>query len=95
MTDRAVDVFFYGSYINFNVLKEVDISKRAFEVGLVNGFVLTISPLANLKYKKQGIAYGILTRLTHEVEIEILGHRRSAHMISEPLFDPGADRMRG
>ncbi len=29
------------------------------------------------------------------VEIEILGERRAARMIDEPLFDPGAARMRG
>jgi dimethylglycine dehydrogenase len=29
------------------------------------------------------------------VEIEILGDRRPARMITEPLFDPEAQRMRG
>jgi hypothetical protein len=65
MIEHTVGVFFYGSYINFNVLKEVDINERIFDVGSVNGYELTISPLANLKYKKQGIAYGILTKLNH------------------------------
>jgi dimethylglycine dehydrogenase len=30
-----------------------------------------------------------------EVEIEILGERRPARLITEPLFDPKAERMRG
>ena len=30
-----------------------------------------------------------------EVEIEILGELCKAHLITEPLFDPGAERMRG
>ena len=30
-----------------------------------------------------------------EVEIEILGERRPARLITEPLFDPTAERMRG
>jgi dimethylglycine dehydrogenase len=30
-----------------------------------------------------------------EVEIEILGEMRPARLISEPLFDPAAERMRG
>ena len=63
--DRGVNVFFYGSYINFKVLKEVDINQRAFEVGCINGFELIISPLANLKPKHDGVVYGILTQLTH------------------------------
>ncbi len=65
-TEHTVDVFFYGSYINFDVLAEVDINKRHFEVSSVHGYKLTISPLANLKYKRLGTVYGILTQLTHE-----------------------------
>jgi len=30
-----------------------------------------------------------------EVEIEILGHMRSARLISTPLFDPEGERLRG
>ncbi len=63
--DRLINVFFYGSYINFKVLKEVDINQREFEVGRINGFELTISPLANLRPKKGGLVYGILTQLNH------------------------------
>lgn len=37
MRERTVDVFFYGSYMIFDVLKEVDIKERAFEVGSING----------------------------------------------------------
>ena len=66
MLEHTVDVFFYGSYINFNVLKEVDIDERVFEVVSIIGYELTISPLANLRTKKQAIAYGILTKLTHD-----------------------------
>jgi hypothetical protein len=66
MIEHSVNVFFYGSYINFKVLKEVDINERAFEVGRVNGYKLTIAPLANLDHKKQGIVYGILTQLMHD-----------------------------
>ena len=64
-SDRLANVFFYGSYINFTVLKEVDINQRDYKVGRINGFELTISPLANLRPKKDGRVYGILTQLTH------------------------------
>ena len=63
--ERPVNVFFYGSYMNFTVLKEVAINRRVFEVGRINGYELTISPLANLRPKKDGVAYGILTQLVH------------------------------
>jgi len=65
MMERSVNVFFYGSYMNFEVLKEADINERAFEVGCLHGYALSISPLANLKKENEGLVYGILTRLTH------------------------------
>ncbi len=71
MSTHRVDVFFYGSYINFEVLEEVDIMPRPYEVCRVNGFRLTISPLANLVPDPQGSTYGILTKLSHP-ELECL-----------------------
>ncbi len=71
MSEYPVNVFFYGSYMNFAVLKEVDINEREFTVGSISGFALTISPLANLIRQTQGVVYGILTALTH-MELERL-----------------------
>ena len=65
MVNFAVDVFFYGSYINFSVLREAGIGERPFEVVSALGFELVISPLANLKRKPHGLIFGIRTRLTH------------------------------
>ena len=77
MAEHRVDVFFYGSYINFKVLGEVGIKERPIEVGRVNGYELSIKPLANLRRKKQGMVYGILTGLTHaELDRLYLEHSR-------------------
>lgn len=65
MVEPSVNVFFYGSYINFKVLSEVAIGERDFQVCKVDGYKLTISPLANLRPKADGTAYGIVTKLTH------------------------------
>jgi len=50
-------------------------------------------------YAKKSVAYGFLpVELIEEgaeVEIEILGDRRKASLYTKPLFDPGAERMRG
>jgi dimethylglycine dehydrogenase len=32
---------------------------------------------------------------TNGFEVEIIGHRRPAHLLSEPVFDPAGERMRG
>jgi len=50
-------------------------------------------------FAEKSIAMGFLPsdRITDglEVEIEILGQMRKAHVISTPLFDPDGERMRG
>ena len=63
---HRVDVFFYGSYMNFAVLKEAGIGERPFAVGTINGHALRIAPLANLVKHKGGIVYGILAQLSHD-----------------------------
>jgi len=65
MTEAQVSVFFYGSYINFDVLAEANIEKREYEIARLMGYTLAISPLANIIPSKYGTVYGILTRLTH------------------------------
>ncbi len=78
MGDVRVNVFFYGSYMNFDVLRAVDIGERAFEPSSISGYELTISPLANLRKKQPSNAYGILTRLTHpELDRLYQGHART------------------
>ena len=51
--------------MNFDVLREVDIDERDFSVCSISGYILTISPLANLLKNELGTVYGILTKLTH------------------------------
>ena len=42
----AVWTFFYGSYINFDVLKEVDMVPQSWEVARLGGFDIRIEPRA-------------------------------------------------
>ncbi|MEQ8603037.1 MAG: glycine cleavage T C-terminal barrel domain-containing protein [Marivibrio sp.] len=50
-------------------------------------------------YVEQSVALGMIPRAKAQAgarfEIEILGERRPATLIAEPLFDPKAERMRG
>ena len=61
----AVWVFFYGSYINLDVLKEVDLVPGAWEVATLPGFDLTIAPRANIFRDPCKSVYGILATATH------------------------------
>ena len=62
----------------------------------VVGFV-TSGGYAHFSKKSVAIGFVPVDRIREnlEVEIEILGHRRKATLITEPLFDPKAERMRG
>lgn len=63
--EHRVDVFFYGSYINFDVLAEAGIDTRPYDLVRLPGYRLHIGPLANLVADDAHQAYGILTGLTH------------------------------
>lgn len=77
MSVRRVDVFFYGTYINFDVLNEAGIYERPFQAARLAGYRLEIGPLANLVPDDASQVFGIVTRLTHrELDHLYLGHAR-------------------
>lgn len=66
MTRPEVWTFFYGSYINLNVLREVDFAPRRHEVARLPGFNIRIAPLANLVRSDEHTVYGIVATGTHD-----------------------------
>jgi hypothetical protein len=65
MAEPRVWVFFYGSYINLKVLREVDYTPEKWEVARLAGFDIRIQPRANLVRSEQHCVYGILATGTH------------------------------
>jgi hypothetical protein len=65
MTEPEIWTFFYGSFINLDVLKELDYTPRKYEVARLPGFDITIRPLANLVRSEEHTAYGIVATGTH------------------------------
>jgi hypothetical protein len=65
MKQLKVWAFFYGSYINLNVLNEVDFIPEQYEVAKLNGFDIQIQPLANLVRSDRQCVYGIVATATH------------------------------
>jgi AIG2-like family len=80
MSAHLVDVFFYGSYINFKVLAEVNINERPHKVAWLNGYELVISPLANIIKEHSSVVFGIVTKLTHS-ELERLYTEHAQHKL--------------
>lgn len=66
MSEYQVDVFFYGSYINFDVLAEASIGQRPYQVAWAPNHKLIISPLANLIKDAASTAFGIIIKLNHD-----------------------------
>jgi hypothetical protein len=66
MAVPRVWVFFYGSFINLDVLSQVGYVPERFEVARLGGFDIRISPLANLVRSEQHCVYGLLATATHD-----------------------------
>lgn len=80
--EPKVWVFFYGSYINPDVLKEVDLISEDWEVARLVGFDLTIGPRANLKRDPAQVVWGILATATH-AELARLYHDHAKGVLGE------------
>jgi hypothetical protein len=76
MTLPRVAVFFYGSYINLDVLAEVGLVPDRVEVAQLPGFDIRIRPLANLVRSDTASVWGILTRATHAELEQLYAHAR-------------------
>jgi hypothetical protein len=63
--EPRVWVFFYGSYMNFDVLAEVGYRPERWEVASLAGFDLAIAPRANLVRSERGVVWGINATATH------------------------------
>ena len=74
MKNPHVWTFFYGSYINFAVLKEVDLVPDRYEVARLGGFDIRIQPLANLVRSDQHCVYGLVATATHDELARLYHH---------------------
>ena len=66
MTAAKVWTFFYGSFINLDVLAKVGLVPERHEVARLAGFDITIRPLANPVRSDQHVVYGIVAAATHD-----------------------------
>jgi len=76
LLDSKVLTFFYGSYINPTVLREVELVPERVEVARLPGFDIQIRPLANLVASDQHTVYGILATATHAELERLYAHAR-------------------
>jgi hypothetical protein len=69
-------VFFYGSYMNLDVLREVELVPERWEVGRLSGFDIRIQPRANLIRSDRDCVYGVAATATHAELARLYAHAR-------------------
>ena len=90
MSDRRVDGFFYGLYMDLDVLREAGVTPQNPRRAYVDNFTLRIGQRATLLPSAGARAYGMLYALTH-AELEVLytapglEHYRPEAVLAHPL----------
>ena len=78
MTEVKVWTFFYGSYMNRSVLREVRLAPDRFEVARLQGYDIRIAPRANLVLSSQHCVFGVLAEATHAELERLYAHAKDA-----------------
>jgi hypothetical protein len=76
MTEPRVWVFFYGSYMNVDVLRDVEVIPEQWEVARLFGFDIRIQPRANLVRSERDCVYGVMATLTHQELSRLYAHAK-------------------
>ena len=76
MAAPKVWTFFYGSYMNFEVLKEMDLVPERWEIARLSGFDIQIQPRANLIRSEAQCVYGVVATATHAELARLYAHAR-------------------
>ena len=95
MAEPKVWTFFYGSYINPNVLREVDYVPDQVEVARLAGFDIRVRPRANLVRSYEHLVYGILATGTHRELRRLYEHAKDVLGEVYLLYLPGNGRSSG
>jgi hypothetical protein len=76
MSEPKVWTFFYGSYMNLEVLREVNLVPDRHEVARLDGFDIQIAPRANLVRSDAQNVWGILATATHRELQRLYAHSK-------------------
>ncbi len=70
-TERHIDGFFYGLFMDEDILRDAGVEPTALRAGFVDGFALRIGKRATLVPTAGARAYGMLIALRHR-ELDLL-----------------------
>jgi hypothetical protein len=86
MIEPSVWTFFYGSFMDLEVLKQGGFVPQQYEVAKLNGFDIEIQPLATLVRSDQHSVYGIVASGTHEQLRRLYGQDWLGTYLPEPVL---------
>jgi Gamma-glutamyl cyclotransferase, AIG2-like len=86
MTETTVWTFFYGSFMNMEVLRQGGFVPEQYEVAKLNGFDIVIRPLATLVRSDQHCVYGIVASGTHDQLRRLYGQDWVGTYLPEPVL---------
>jgi hypothetical protein len=84
MAEPKIWTFFYGSYMNFRVLKEAGLVPEQWQLARLNGFEICIQPRANLIRSNRDCVYGIVATATHAELARLYAHAKD--VLGEAYF---------
>src|SRR5262245_61100463 len=76
MPEDKIWIFFYGSYMNRDVLRQVDLVPDAWQPACLPGFDIRIGPRANLVRSPEHTVHGALATATHKELERLYSHAR-------------------
>jgi hypothetical protein len=86
MAEPTVWTFFYGSFVNLDVLKQGGFVPKRYEVARLSGFDIRIQPLATLVRSDQHCVYGIVALGTHEQLRRLYSQEWLGTYLPEPVL---------
>src|SRR5690348_9833639 len=86
MTAATVWIFFYGSFMNLDILRQTGFVPERHEVAKLHGFDIDIRPLATLVRSDQHCVYGIVAAGTQEQLHRLYGQDWVAAYLPEPVL---------
>ena len=75
LTD-SVKIFFYGSFMDLEVLRTLSVVPKTFEPAELKNWSITFSPMATLVQRKGDTVYGTIAELSRD-EVRMLTQRAS------------------
>lgn len=84
--DRRADVFFYGLFMDPDVLRDAGVSPRSPEVAVLEGYELRVGDRAALARSEAARAYGIVMSLTLREIADLYAEESVAAYRPEPVL---------